>query len=116
MHRLVAVSLVAAAALAATGCGPNCQSTCERLYGTTGESCSISRPGTTATELLTRCSNECEGALSVPGELEGYDPNERQGSSASVQLENEKQAAIWMDCIAETACEDLNKGYCAPVW
>jgi len=114
MKRISAFCSLVAAGWLASGCGPNCQSTCDRLYSGTGDSCDIQRPGTTQTELKTTCQNKCEEALSQPGELEGYDPDEPQGS-ASVTLENEKQAAVWMDCVAETACEDLNL-YCAPIW
>ena len=32
-----------------------------------------------------------------------------------VALENEQQAALWMDCVAETSCDNLDKNYCAPV-
>jgi len=110
------LALVGLAAVFAPGCGPNCQSTCDKLYGTTGEACAISRPATTETELRNTCMEKCEYALDRPGEVGNYDPDERQGSSAAVEIENDKQAALWMDCIAETACEDLLHGYCAPVW
>ena len=39
----------------------------------------------------------------------------RQGKAGkSVVLENERQAAAWMDCVDQTACERLSQGYCPP--
>jgi len=114
--RLAMLSALVLSTALAQGCGPNCQSTCDKLYGTTGDACSIQRPNTSEKELKTTCLEKCNAALDVPGELEGYDPDQQQGSSSSVEITNDKQAAVWMDCIAETACEDLDHGYCAPVW
>ncbi len=116
MRTALGLTTAALLALLATGCGPNCQVTCDRLYGSTGDACGIARPNTSENDLKSTCMKACKEALKYPGELEGYDPDERQGSSASVEITNDKQAAVWMDCIAETACEDLEKGYCAPVW
>jgi hypothetical protein len=116
MRTAVVLSLAILAAAPMSGCGPTCQSTCDHLYGSTGDDCHIERAGTTETELKNTCMEKCEAALETPGELGNYNPDERQGSSAAIVLETDKQAAVWMDCIAETACEDLTKGYCAPVW
>jgi hypothetical protein len=116
MRTALGLTMAALVALLAAGCGPNCQVTCDRLYGSSGDNCSIARPNTSESDLKSTCMKACKEALKYPGELEGYDPDERQGSSASVEITNDKQAAVWMDCIAETSCEDLEKGYCAPVW
>ncbi len=117
MKLTLALCLLTAAALFTTGCGPNCQSTCDRLYGQTGDDCGITRPGAASpTKLKNECMNVCEAALDIPGDVGNYNPDEWQGSSSSVTINNDKQAAIWMDCIAETSCDDLEKGYCAPVW
>lgn len=114
-HSSTAFCLVlAGAALYLTGCGPNCQSTCEKLY--IESECNIQRPGRTTDELLQRCSNECEGALEQPGEIGDYDPYDNSGSGSSITLDNEMQAAVWMECVAESACEKIDDGYCAPVW
>jgi len=107
-----------AAALLLPGCGPTCQSTCNRLYNTTGDNCAIEKPGESQSDLTGQCMDTCTDALAVAGEVDGYDPNERQhsGQSASDLLSNEKRAALWMDCVAETSCYDLGDGFCAPVW
>jgi len=60
--------------------------------------------------------DECESALKIPGEVGNYTPNEYTPASEPVTLENDHQAAVWMDCVAETSCEFLDGGYCAPVW
>jgi len=101
-------------AIGAAGCGPDCQSTCNILYQS--EECGIASPGSTQSELLSTCLDACENALEIPGELGRYDPNERTPSSQNVELKNDKQAAVWMDCVVETACENIEEGYCAPVW
>ncbi len=115
-YRLFTFSSLSILALWASACGPNCQSTCNRLYTTADNGCGIERPGVDQSELISTCMDECEDALKLAGDLDGYDPFERTGSSTSVQIENEKQAALWMDCIAETSCEYLESGYCAPIW
>jgi hypothetical protein len=117
----IAVSFVAVTTtLALTACGPNCQSTCNRLYSSGSnsdgvEDCSISRPGRSDTDLIDTCLTECEQALSEPGEIGAYDPFVQQGSNTSIELENERQAALWMECIEEQSCQRLSEGYCAPV-
>lgn len=97
-----------------SGCGPDCQSTCNRLYNES--ECNIQSPGATREELLGRCNTECGNALDVPGEVGDYNPNEYTPSNENIELENDKRAAVWMDCVAATSCEFLNDGYCAPVW
>ena len=76
MRTTLGLSLVALAALLVSGCGPNCQSTCDRLYGSTGDACGIARPNTSETDLKRTCRKACSDALSIPGDLEGYDPDE----------------------------------------
>jgi hypothetical protein len=114
---LLLLPVLGLVALLGIGCGPNCQSTCSRLYGNAAGECKIERPGfQTAEQLMEVCQDACEEALSKSGEVGSYDPNDRKGSTTAVELENEKQAALWMDCISETSCEYLETGYCAPVW
>ena len=95
------------------GCGPNCQSTCERIYD--DNQCGIAVPGETARESARRCERECEDALKQAGEVGDYNPFEPQTGGASSELQNEKQAAIWMDCVEQTPCEDIDDGFCAPI-
>ena len=106
-----ALGLISAVAV---GCGPNCESTCGRLYQS--EQCNIQSPGSDQEELITTCEDACEYALGRPGEVGDYNPTEYTPASVSVTLQNDKQAAVWMDCVAETSCEFLESGYCAPVW
>ncbi len=110
---LLSAALVVTSAVA-VGCGPDCQSTCNKLYQS--EQCNIQSPGSDLTELLTTCMDSCEYALSRPGEVGDYKPTEYTPASVSVTLQNDKQAAVWMDCVSETACDYLESGYCAPVW
>ena len=115
MRSTISILSVAFLSVATGGCGgPTCQSTCNRLYQ--ADECDIQSPGSTRTELLNRCAQECEDALEHPGELNDYSPDEFTPASVSITLDNDKQAAVWMDCVAETACDYLDGGYCAPVW
>lgn len=117
----IAVSFAAVTTmLALSACGPNCQSTCNRLYSSSTnsageEDCSISRPGRSDSDLIDTCMTECEDALSTPGEVGAYDPFVQQGQNTSIELQNERQAALWMECIEEQSCSRLSEGYCAPV-
>ena len=123
MRKLIPL-LLGGAALFVAGCGPNCQSSCQRLYGAGSqtingegvEDCGIQRAGRSQSELTDTCLEECYGALDNPGEVGAFDPYHRAGSNESVTLDNERQAALWMQCISETSCENLQDGYCAPVW
>lgn len=102
-----------------TGCGPDCQTTCEKLYSRGGE-CKFTSAGDSTGELnYARCSDECNEAIAVPGEADGYNPQEKTPSSQAVELENDQQAAMWMDCIEEKSCELLKTSggrFCAPIW
>ncbi|MEZ4241548.1 MAG: hypothetical protein R3F59_36455 [Myxococcota bacterium] len=47
-----------------------------------------------------------------------YNPYNRANPSDPPQLENERQAAAWMECVWSTDCEQLmptTGGICAPV-
>ena len=102
-----------------SACGPTCQSTCQKLYSES--ECNLQRPGKSQSELTKSCNSYCEDALNEPGGLNGYDPFSRQGTTNSVSLETENQAASWMHCVDLSSCERLDYrsgqgGYCQPVW
>lgn len=106
------------ATLTGTGCGPDCYSTCNKLYGSGsgGEACAFTSPNQSSDELLDLCVDNCQTALLTEGEVGAYNPYEKQPGDAAIELNNDRQAALWMDCVDETACEKLDEGYCAPVW
>jgi hypothetical protein len=107
--------LVIVAALFAGGCGPDCQSSCDKIFGDQADQCGIAVPGKEASEMISECVAHCESAMKRNGDIGDYDPDERASGDDDISLENEKQAALWMDCVAETSCDNLNKNYCAPV-
>ena len=110
-----AAGALALAATGLSGCGPNCQSTCTTLYAES--ECNLQSPGQSREDLLRTCEQECEAALTKSGDIRPeYKPNEDTPSDKSVELTSDKEAALWMDCVAETACELLDEGYCAPIW
>jgi len=108
-----ATAVIAAAALG-EGCGPTCQSSCHHIYSP--DECAVVTPGVPDwTEMYKDCVDTCQNALETPGTLGVYDPDVRNTSGESIKLENERQAAAWMDCIDQTSCERLTEGYCAPI-
>ena len=111
--------LVLLVAVLATGCGPDCYSSCEKLFGDAADECDIQIPGKSGEsgrqEMIAQCATHCQAAMRNNGDIGDYTPNERASGDDDIALENEKQAALWMDCVAETSCDNLNKNYCAPV-
>ncbi|MBW2255926.1 MAG: hypothetical protein JRI25_15190 [Deltaproteobacteria bacterium] len=101
--------------LLSSGCGPNCQSTCQQIFDETQPNCGIRIPGRDSAESISDCISACEGALQYPGDVGDYNPFEPNVTGSSVNLDNEKQAAIWMECVEQTACEDIADGFCAPI-
>ena len=95
-------------------CGPDCQSTCNRIYEPS--QCGIERPGQTLQDVTSRCMEECNSGLSKPGPAGDYNPNDQVPRSETPTLKTDQQTALWMDCVANTACENLEKNYCAPIW
>lgn len=97
------------------GCGPDCQSSCNRIFGSSDGQCNMIPAGindeTEIQDLNSQCVAECQRALSNPGPAT-YDPNERHTSET--HMSTDKDAALWMDCVNESACEDLGNGICAP--
>ena len=100
-------------------CGPDCQTTCEKLYSQGGE-CKFTSPGdSTGEKSFAVCNESCEEAIMRPGDAGDYNPNEKTPSSQSISLENDQQAAMWMDCIEEKSCELIKSTggrFCAPIW
>jgi hypothetical protein len=116
--------------LGLAGCGDRtCQSTCQKVYSTS--ECNVSIEGEAAEESVANCIDRCETALQIAGDIcverngkeECYDPTKTYPASDPPELENEKWAAAWMDCVWELAptdgfskgCERLQLGtQCAP--
>ena len=111
-------------ALFFSGCGNDCQSTCTKLYGSApncGEpnetlgTKGLNAYGESRTQKERQCMTACEKGLSVPGEVGDYDP-EDLNTPADVELETDRQVAVWMDCVDVNNCMNLEAGYCRPVW
>jgi hypothetical protein len=105
--------LLGAVATLASGCGPSCQSTCHRIHSP--NECQIATPGQDWTDGYRECVDMCEAALQQPGPLGSYNPDEPPPAGTTAHLKNERQAALWMQCVDETACELINAGHCAPI-
>ncbi len=99
--------------------GPSCYDSCEKLFGDGDGQCNIQIPGKEGpsgrAEMVSRCVAHCESAMNRAGEIGNYTPNERASGDDDISLENEQQAALWMDCVAQTSCDLLDKNYCAPI-
>jgi hypothetical protein len=111
------VSALAPLVVLASACGEaplDCFASCDKLFGNLAEQCAIVVPGRSAQEMTNDCVASCDHALARSGELGSYNPDERSSGADDISLENEQQAAAWMDCIHETSCDLLNQNYCAP--
>jgi hypothetical protein len=114
-HILSAMTLLMACDGISDGVPAECEVTCASLYDE--NECGLMRPGRSSEELKETCIDACADAMAEPqGEVGDYEPYERMPSSVSVELENQAQAELWMECIADTSCEALDDGYCAPIW
>ena len=113
--RAFTLAAVLSAAWATTGCiGPSCQSTCNKIFGEPPDQCGLQVPGKELEESFKDCRDECEFALTQAGEIGDYDPFEANTGGFAATLDNEKQAAMWMDCVEQHSCQDLSEGFCAP--
>ena len=121
MSRILCLLVVTLLSLQLAACGgPDCLSTCERLYragtdqnGNTQCNLGESRAGG---DQFDRCMDECSFAMDTVGELGDYNPQEKLEGEDIPELKNDQQAAVWMDCVLDASCELLNKNVCAPVW
>ncbi len=113
VSRATALAVVLGASLGlTTGCGENCSSTCFRAYDET--QCDVDTSGQTREDAINACIADCRFALGQVGPMGNYNPLS-SGSLTQVELENERQAAAWMDCIADATCEQLQAGQCNPL-
>lgn len=101
---LPACAALALLPLLGVGCGPDCYTACAKLYL---EECNISAPGQSQDELLDDCVDTCQSALARPGEVGTYDPFRPQSSSNAIVIENDRQAALWMDCVDQSSCQNI---------
>ncbi len=100
--------------LAGAGCDKNCQNTCYRIYDP-GE-CGIQVSGLSEQELKDTCVFNCTQALKEAGDMGTYDPY-APSPNENPSLDNEKQAAAWMDCVWQAECSQLEVvgGICKPI-
>ena len=128
--RLSTALCLVALPLTLMGCGKDCQSTCTKLYGTapncgdaTGEKDSegyfegLVNNDQSREEKLSDCESACKAGLSKAGEVGDYDPYKRlESDDERPELENDRQVALWMECIDEHSCQNILDGYCEPTW
>lgn len=101
-----------------SGCATDCQSSCEKIWAE--NECATPDPAIfddeTRDARIAECVQHCEGAMLKHGEPGSYDPNLAVSQSASPCLDNQRQAAMWMACVDQAACENLEKNVCAPIF
>ncbi len=112
------VVLLLALVAGAAGCATDCQSSCEKIWAETG--CGTPDPTifdeASRDARIAECMQHCEGAMLKYGDPGPYEPNIAVSQSASPCLENQRQAAMWMECVDLAACETLEKNVCAPIY
>ena len=122
MRAVAAVALISLLPVL-QACGENCQSTCRHVYD--ASECGIVVPGVGPDELIKECVSECEEAMKHVGQA-SYDPTITPAAADNIVLENEAEAAAWIDCVWSLAPEPgysegcLNidpseRGVCAPI-
>ncbi|MGH7341712.1 MAG: hypothetical protein ACREKH_14565 [Candidatus Rokuibacteriota bacterium] len=97
--------LLAAVTLGSGGCEKSCQNTCQRVFDAT--ECAVIIPGQNEEDLEQECTAECEEALQHAGPMGVYDPYIGDRPDQPDELENERQAAAWMECVWAVECPDL---------
>lgn len=111
---LIALGLALPIALAGCGEVVSCANACQRAFRPDFPNCGVGAGLIDEDRALRDCEQECEDALRQNGDLNGYDPDDYDSvdRSQTFTLDNEAQAAAWMECVVETSCEDLNDGFC----
>jgi hypothetical protein len=104
-------------------CGKDCQSTCTTLYGTApncgdpkGDFKGLVNNDQTRDEKMTDCMRACKDGLAKPGEVGDYDPYTKFEGEEPPTLENDRQVALWMECIDDHSCPKIADGFCQPTW
>lgn len=111
MRIFALLGLTTVTALSACSEVRSCQNACQRAFRE--DECAFGA-GLVGDDAVRDCINECENALRRSGELGQYDPDDYDSvdRSTTFELANEAQAAAWIDCVAETSCDDINDGFC----
>ena len=98
----------------------DCLTSCQKIWGDQSGQCNLQDESILSDadrqDQINSCKSSCQTALARYGDLGGYEPNQKRQQSDTVCLENEQQAAVWIDCVTATACEDLQSNWCAPVY
>ena len=105
------------------GCGYNCQETCNHVYA--DSECKVATGQVDENTAIRECSKTCQNALSNTGDIGDYDPYVPYLGGEQPVIENQKQAALWMECVWASApdpgytdgCTLLTaeEGFCAPI-
>ena len=115
-------TLLLLAGLGATliGCATDCQTSCEKIWAETECGKTVQDPNVyddaTREARIAECTTLCRSAMLKHGEAGSYEPNLAVSQSASPCLDNDRQAAMWMDCVEQASCETLAKNVCAPIY
>jgi hypothetical protein len=125
MRVAVTSCLLAAFSMFAMGCNPTCPDTCRRFYDET--QCNAAPDGFSADDAIATCTKICQDALQVTGpdvdidssKGRAFDPSRIAPLNESITLENERDAAAWMDCVAsfsDDECSLLDQQYCVKIF
>lgn len=103
-------TVMVAAVAVSQGCGETCSTTCNHVYAES--ECGVIKQGWKPADLIDNCTSECESALLHAGDMGDYSPFESLAISDGLKLENETQAAAWIDCVWDTAPQPGDQATC----
>lgn len=102
--------------LASCGDGPwqaRCVQSCDRLFAPDG--CHLGSSDADRSDAHGRCTAQCESVAGEAGEVRAAYTPTQPDESAETYI-NRAEAELWMDCVEETPCTELDDGGCPPVF
>lgn len=102
---------ISVAGLLLSACGPTCQSSCRRMYAE-AECDGAAGQAFPAEDFIEGCIEQCDQALGVPGTVRSdtrfFDPDNVSPANQDFCLQNEAEAATWMDCVWSFSDEECD--------
>ena len=92
--------------------GDLCAFTCAQRHGTAEGQCALDTDVEASSELVAACTDACDAALLVTEGDATWDGNARHTGSDPAPLTNRADVLRFVECSWETACSNMDAGYC----